>query len=106
MRIGTLLQVAACATLLGCAHPTTPLRDVFKEPVAGVKDFFPAPGIARVKSGDQYQVTYEYARTTGSDLPFAIEAAQRGCDPSGKRAHIVSLVARTAERGWVTFECL
>ena len=106
MRVGILLQLGACAAIFGCAHPTTPLREAFKDPVAGVKDFFPAPAVVRVQSTGKYQVTYDYARMTGSDLPFAIEAAQRGCNPSGKRAHIVSMGMRTRERGWVTFECL
>jgi hypothetical protein len=106
MRVATLLRLAACAALFGCAHPTTPLRDTFKEPLAGVGEFFPSPDIARVKTADQYQVTYDYARMTGSALPFAIEAAQRGCSPSGKRAHIVGMGLRTRERGWVTFECI
>lgn len=101
-----LLQLLGCAALAGCAHPTDPFRHAFKEPVAKVDYFFPPPTHVRLPSATEGQVTYEYARMTGSGLPNAIEAAERGCAPAGKRAHVVTLGMRNVERGWATFQCL
>ena len=106
MRARVFLQLMLCTVLNGCAHPTDPFRHAFKEPVAGVDDFFPSPAIVRVNTAAPDQVTYEYARMKGSDLPYAIEAAERACIPAGKRAHMVSMGVRTFVRGWVTFKCL
>jgi hypothetical protein len=101
-----LLQLLGCAALAGCAHPTDPFRHAFREPVARVGDFFPPPTHVRLQWADANQVTYEYSRMAGNGLPDAIEAAERGCAPEGKRAHIVTLGVRSFERGWATFQCL
>jgi len=106
MQTKILIQLALCTTLIGCAHPTDPFRHAFREPVARIGDFFPPSSLVRVQTAAPDQVTYEYARKTGSGLPHAIDAAQQGCAPAGKRAHIVSLGMRNVERGFATFACL
>jgi hypothetical protein len=106
MRVKILLQLLGCTVLAGCAHPTDPFRHAFKEPVAKVDYFFPPQTHVRLQSAAADQVTYEYARMTGRGLPDAIEAAERGCVPAGKRAHMVTLGMRNFDRGWATFLCL
>jgi hypothetical protein len=90
-----------CGALAGCAEMGFP----FPEPVAGPRYFFPAQTVVRVPGGAG-EITFDYARTNGSDFPYAIAAADRECRPDSKRAYIASVSMRSRDRGRVTFVCL
>ena len=100
MRTTTCILLT-CAALAGCARLGFP----FPEPVAGPGYFFARETIARVP-GEPGQITYDYARTNGSDFPYSIAAADRECRPEAKRAHIASISVLSQDRGRVTFVCL
>ena len=74
--------------------------------LAGCAALFPPSELVRLQTATPNQVVYEYARTTGSDFPRALEAAGRDCSPGGKRAQLVSMGVKNADRGWIIFECV
>lgn len=97
----TTCIVLACAALGGRARLGLP----FPEPVAGPGYFLAPRTIVRIP-GEPGQITYDYARTNGSDLAHSIAAADRECSPLSKRAHIASISLMSQDTGRVTFVCL
>ena len=107
MRTATLLIALLCAGLAGCAQVAQVrdfFRDSFREPVAGYRYFFPEPTVVQV-SASADQLVYEYSRLYGDEFPHAVAAAEKQCKTDGKRAQVVSMVAKGQDRSWVTFVC-
>lgn len=99
MRKSTSLLLL-CAALGGCARMGFP----FPEPVAGPGYFFPGSNVARVPD-EAGRITYEFPRMNGNDFAYAVQAAQRECDPGNKTAHIASMVVTGNDKERATFVC-
>ena len=92
-----------CAFIAGCGVIPNPFPG--KVEMAGMRDYFPEPSVARVPAANAEDITYEYSRLSRNDFAFAVAAAERECRAAGKGAQIVSLVAKGEERGWASFVC-
>ena len=90
MRAAILMAAVLCAAAAGCS--------------SGPRGFFAESTIAQV-SATPDEVTYEYSRVFGNDFAYSIAAAEAQCKARDKRALVVSLVAKNADRSWATFIC-
>ena len=104
MRTATLFVALLCASLAGCAQVRDFFGDSFREPVAGIRYFYPEPTVVQVSASPD-QLIYEYSRLYGDEFPHAVAAAEKQCKTYDKRAQVVSMVAKNQDRSWVTFVC-